>query len=461
MSIFLRSIRILSLMTLMVFIMVPSASAATLTEIAEKAEKAADALSEGLEVVKDKLTSDSETSAPTETVANIEFDSSKTAAAAGAINAFTLDLYGKLSEKEKGNLFFSPYSIVSALGMTYAGASGNTAAEMEKVLHFKGPEIHASMGALISRYESLPEKSGVLATANRLWPSKDEKLRFPYVRLLKDDYRSDVAALDFAVDPDGARKAVNAWVEEKTKGKIKDLLEGPDVGKDTVLILTNAIYFNSLWAYPFDAKETKSLPFFVAKGKTVDLPTMSRKERFSYGEADGVQFVKLPYKVPGVSMLVLLPRTTDKFDQMQLLEQKLSGANGLKTLERWISTMELQRVNVWLPKFEQEQRFSLKDTLEALGMQDAFSAKADFSGIFEPEENRNVPVFINAVIHQTFVAVDEEKTEAAGATAVGIQKMSIALPEDSVDFRADHPFLYLIMDDATGTILFMGRQTFN
>ena len=422
----------------------------------EAAHDVADAIAEGVRKVEEKLTG-KETSKETGAGTTL-FEAD---IAAEAINVFALDLHRELSRLDQGDLFFSPYSIVSALGMTYAGASGNTALEMEKALHLPGPELHASMRALISRLEGISTDLGILATANKLWLGEGERPRFPYLRLLQEDYRSDAGVLDFAKDPDGSRKTVNLWVEEKTNDRIKDLLQPGDVGRDTVLILTNAIYFNSLWSFPFEAQNTKPLRFRTAKDKTKELPTMYQQRNFLYNDSDGVQIVKLPYETPGISMLVLLPRVTEKFDQMQALEKKLWSNEGSRTLKTWIGGMKERKIDLWLPKFQQGQRFMLNEALKVLGMKDAFSANADFSGILETNKGRDAPIAISAVIHQTFVVVDEVKTEAAASTAVTIQRASLPIPEETTEFRADHPFLYLIMDDLTGTILFFGRQGFN
>ena len=460
--------RYLLLSVLFVFVFSLPALAVDASELADKAKKTVEAVAEGMEAVTDKITSevqdfkDEMKKDDMKKEESPKIDTEKTKLAAGAVNAFALSLYGELAQKEQGNLFFSPYGILSALGMTYAGAGGATAEEMEKALHIPGYDIHASMGALMSRFDGIPEDIGALAVANRIWLADGEKLRYPYLKLLRDDYKSDVTVLDFAKDAETSRKTINNWVEEKTGDRIKDLLQSGDVNRDTLLVLTNAVYFNSLWRFPFDAKDTKPLPFYMEKGKSEDVPTMYREERFSYNDVDGVQLAKLPYRIPGLSMLILLPKATEKFDQLQVLEKKLAANNGLDTLVGWIAGMKTQRLNVWLPKFKEEQRFSLNENLEALGMKKAFGEEADFSGMLEANKTRgNLPVYINSVIHQTFVAVDEEKTEAAAATAVTIQKMSLALPEDTADFRADHAFLYLIMDDVTGTVLFIGRQTFN
>ena len=375
--------------------------------------------------------------------------------ASDAVNAFALDVYDLLAEGGKENIFFSPYSISSALAMTYAGAGGETALEMANALRFSEirDTLHESMKTLNDRLNGFPEEIGSLAVANRLWLSKEEKLLLDYILLIKNYYASDVVKLDFLKNPGDARLTINGWVEERTHNRIRDLLQEGDVNPTTRLVLTNAIYFKSAWSKAFGEENTKDLPFHTGKRQQKNVATMNRTDSFLYGEADGVQFIKIPYRLPGFSMMILLPRMTEDFTQLEVLEKRLANPAVLKA---WEKEMQYREVRLWLPKFKDEQRFLLKDVLQKLGMNLAFDEKkADFSKMVESDD-----VFIDSVIHQAFIEADEKGTEAAAATVVIMAMRAVGVPsgEKPIEFRADHPFVYFIMDDESGTILFMGRM---
>lgn len=379
-------------------------------------------------------------------------------AAASSVNAFALDAYGLLS-REKGNLFFSPYSISTALAMTYAGAKGDTAKEISQALHFKPLQnnLHPSFRALRQRLNSFPKDFGVMATANRLWLDKQEKLRDSYTTLIAEYYQGGVEKLDFRNDSEAARKAINSWVEEKTHDRIRNLLHDGDVGASTRLVLTNVIYFKSAWTTPFDKQQTKPQPFRLNAKERRDVETMFREGEFLYSEVDGVQLLKVPYNLSGLSMLLLLPRVSVNFDQMEQLEKKLASSGAAnKVLAAWVKTMRPRQVQVWLPKFKDEGRFMLKDLLKSLGMKKAFGSSADFSGMVKDKS-----LYIDSVIHQTFIELDEGGTEAAAATAVAIARATMRIPVETktTEFRADHPFVYFITDDESGAVLFMGRMS--
>ncbi|MDR1979028.1 MAG: serpin family protein [Synergistaceae bacterium] len=376
--------------------------------------------------------------------------------AAVVVNAFAIDIYRQLSE-EKGNVFFSPYSIVSALAMTWAGARGDTAREMAEALHFTGvePVLHASMKALQDRFNSIPEESGVLEVANRLWLDKKQKLLPDYTALLGENYGGGVESVDFQKDRERARATINEWVERKTRDKIKDLLHEGDVTSSIRLILTNAIYFNSAWMEPFNAKLTKEEPFHIGQDRQKNVPMMRRTDFFLYGERPDLQWIKIPYSMPGFSLLVLLPRANESFTQLEELEKKLTS----QELALWVGGVQRSKVSLWLPKFKNNARYVLSGVLQKLGMNLAFTSRADFSGMVEDPHNDEGDFHINFVIHQSFVDLDERGTEAAAATAVGMVRTTSFSPdrEEPIEFRADRPFIYCLMDDSTGAILFMGR----
>lgn len=362
-------------------------------------------------------------------------------------NRFALELYAKLREA-KGNLFCSPFSISSALSMTALGARGKTAEQMGEVLHLPhADQTHSGFAALIRQLNSGGEKRGYqLSVANALWGQKGFGFKPEYLRTVKTYYGAGLSELDFAANPEAARKVINDWVEKETRERIKDLLAKGTIDGATRLVLTNAIYFKGDWADQFDKKSTYDEPFFTGDGKSAEAPMMHRTGKYGYFDNDQLQALSMPYKGKELSMVFLLPR---KKDGLAALEIAATADNVPKWLDR-VSTTE---VIVTLPKFKMTAEFKLVPTLMALGMKDAFdAAAADFSGMSDREG-----LVISDVIHKAFVEVNEEGAEAAGATAVIVKEAAIAPPKQTPVFRADHPFLFLIRDNRNGSILFVGR----
>lgn len=369
---------------------------------------------------------------------------------------FALDLYRALAEGNKENLFFSPYSISLALAMTYAGARGETAAQMAQALHFALPQerLHpafwALSWALAEEGEEAPSPEGrpfKLRVANALWGQEGHPFLPEFLELLVQNYGAGLERVDFAVDPEKARLTINAWVEEKTEGKIRELLEPGDVHRLTRLVLTNAIYFNAAWHYPFDERLTSPAPFHLLDGSQVLVPMMHRTELFAYAEGVDYQAVELPYRgrdgLPSsFSMVIVLPKP----GQFPAFE----GALTLEKLCSILGELAPKTVALALPKFRFRTKFRLREALSALGMPLAFSPQADFSGMDGARD-----LFIDNVIHEAFVAVDEAGTEAAAATAV-VMRLTAA-PFGPVEMKVDRPFLFLIRERETGAILFLGR----
>lgn len=363
--------------------------------------------------------------------------------------AFACELYGKLKGTAgDGNIFFSPYSISTALAMTSAGARSETDGQMVKALHFEPDQAkrHAAFCEMEANLNAVQKKGQVkLSVANSLWPQKDYTLLESFLGLVRENYGASVTPLDFRAT-EAARKTINTWVEDKTNQKIKDLIPSGLLNAMTRLVLVNAIYFKGNWTSPFKAEATKEAPFRLPSGQTVQAPLMFQKKHFGYGENDEMQMLELPYAGDDLSMLALLPR---KADGLAALENNLTPAN----LAKWTAAMWSPDVKVYLPKFKMTCRFGLNDTLRAMGITDAFDAgKADFSGM---DGGRNL--FISAAVHKAFVEVNEQGTEAAAAT--GIAMVLTALPRPPIEFRADHPFIFLIRERSTGSILFLGRVT--
>jgi len=368
------------------------------------------------------------------------------AALAAGNNAFALDLYARV-KGEGGNLFFSPYSISSALAMTYGGARGATAAQMAKTLRFglEGAALHEAFGQLTADLNAAGKKADFeLAVANALWTQEGYEFLKDYLALMKSAYGASPHAVDFAKAAEAARRTINRWVEEQTRDRIKELIPPGMLSALTRLVLTNAIYFKGRWAAEFAADDTSDQPFTLASGEQVKTPTMHKTGRFALFEGEGFQALELPYKGGALSMVILLPA---KHDGLAALEKALS-AEGLAAC---IAGMKPTQVAVALPKFKATTTLLLAETLKAMGMGDAFALPpADFSGMSGKKD-----FFISQVIHKAFVDVNETGTEAAAATAVIM--VGSAAPTRLVAFKADHPFLFLIRDNRSGTILFLGR----
>ncbi len=362
---------------------------------------------------------------------------------------FAVDLYGKLRTRE-GNVCFSPYSISTALAMTYGGARGETEKQMAQTLHFNLPtgKLHTAFAALTANLGTVLQKGQVkLAVANSLWPQKGTIFLPDYLALCQNDYSASITPVDYQ-KTEAARKTINDWVEAKTTGKIVELLKSGAIFSSTRLVLVNAIYFKGNWANQFKTDFTENEAFHVSSEMAVAAPLMRQTGDFRYAESPSLQVLELPYMGGDLSMLVLLPRTVDGLGN---LEAELTTQN----LTSWIANLQNQKLAVFLPKFKSTSEFSLAGTLAALGMSDAFSSQADFSGMDGQKD-----LFFSDVIHKAFVEVNEEGTEAAAATAVVM--FGSGAPQNSQPvsvFRADHPFLFLIRDNRNGSVLFLGRVT--
>lgn len=372
-------------------------------------------------------------------------DISDTKTSAEGNTSFALNLYGKVKEAE-GNLFFSPYSISTALAMTYAGARGNTEKQMAEVLHFTlgQKQLHPAFALLEAQLNAVQERGGIeLSVANALWSQKDYVFLSEFLDLTKKHYGAGLNLVDFKTACEAVRKKINAWVEEKTKNKIKDLIKPGILNPLTRLVLTNAIYFKGNWESQFKKTQTKEAPFWLAPGKSIKVPMMTQKQEFHYMENSNLQMLALPYVGNDLSMIVLLPKEVGGLAQ---IETALNVGN----LITWTRLLRKGETLVFLPKFKMTSQFSLGKTLASMGMFDAFTGKADFSGMTGKKD-----LYISSVIHKAFVDVNEEGTEAAAATAVTMKRLSMPAPPPV--FRADHPFIFLIRHNPSESILFLGR----
>jgi len=365
-------------------------------------------------------------------------------------SAFAFELYKALREEE-GNLFYSPYSISLALAMTYAGARDETAQQMADTLQFllEQERLHPAFNwldaELAKRGEGAEGKDGEgfrLNIVNAIWEQKDYEFLTDFLDVLAENYGAGLRILDFITETEKSRLTINDWVSDQTEGRIEDLIPQGAIDALTRLVLTNAIYFNAAWENPFDKKMTADGPFYLLDGGQVIVPLMKQTESFSYTEGEGYQAVELLYDGGELSMVILLPEAGnfEPFEEGFQSQQISDIISGLQPTE----------VALTMPKFEFDSEFSLKDTFTEMGMPIAFSSSADFSGM-----TGNRELFISDVVHKAFVAVDEAGTEAAAATAV-IMKLT-AVPEPPVEVTLDRPFIFLIRDIETGTILFIGR----
>jgi len=358
-----------------------------------------------------------------------------------ANNRLAFDFYGRLREEE-GNIFFSPWSISSAMAIALEGARGETESEMRAVLHLPGEERRPAFARLYNEINK-KDKRYELATANAVWAQKDFQILDAYFDVIEKYYGGNVENLDFIGDTEGSRKTINGWVEGKTREKIKDLIPRGAIDGQTRLVITNAIYFKGQWVKQFDLKNTQQSEFRVTPDKAVKVQMMNlRDAKFKYTEDETVQILELPYAGEELSMLILLP----KEDSPDNVESILTA----QRIDEWRASIKEEEVDVYLPRFKLETKYGLGETFKDLGMRQAFDpGQADFSGMTGWRD-----LFISSIIHQAFVEVNEEGTEAAAAT--GVIVTLTAMPTKKI-FMADHPFIFIIMDRTTGAILFLGR----
>jgi serpin B len=358
---------------------------------------------------------------------------------AAADAAFGTDLYTRLAGP--GSLVFSPASIAAALRMALIGARGETAVEMARVLHIAS--VEAARQAQ-EQLVSIPASDDLtLRAVNTAWIDSALEVREEFLR-----QPVSVERADFAHEPESARQAINAAVEDQTAGKITGLIQPGDISTLTRLMLVNAIYLKARWQYEFPAPDTRKEPFYPERTDGTPVDMMHMDQRLSYHRGDGFQAVLLPYRGGPLAMAVVLP--DGPLSQFPL--ESDGGISGV--LSGLLAAPEAYQVDLRLPKFHVETRFLLGDTLRALGIALAFSPDADFSGICDE------PFQIGEVIHKAFIDVDEQGTEAAAATAVVLLAAAMRRrPSQRVSFTADRPFLYAIIETTTGLPLFLGQFT--
>ena len=371
-------------------------------------------------------------------------------------NAFAFDLYHALSDGE-GNLFYSPFSISQALAMTSTGARGGTQRQMADTLHHRLPQsgLHPAFNALDRTLASrgkgppgTPNSDGEagqyfrLNIANAVWGQHGYQFLPDFLDVLAANYGAGMMAVDFVGAPDESRVRINDWVSEETSGRVKELLPPGIIDGSTRLVLTNAIYFNASWLWPFSPRQTEVRPFHLDGGDMVMVPMMTETNGYGYARGDGYQTVDLPYSWGELSMTILLPDA----GALGAFEDSLD----LDLLYEITDSIETDAVTLTMPLFEFESELSLGGTLAEMGMPDAFASGADFSGM-----TGSRGLWISEVVHKAFVSVDEEGTEAAAAT--GVNMLLGGFGEDTIAVTVDRPFIFLIRDTGTGTVLFLGR----
>lgn len=360
-------------------------------------------------------------------------------------NAFAIELYQQVKSK-KDNIFFSPFSISTALAMTYAGAATGTELEMAKTLHFdpNTKNFHSAYKIYLEKIKANYSDGVTLNIANKLWGQKDFPFVANFMNTTKEYYDATSENLDFIGKTEESRQTINKWIEAETNNKIQNLLAPGMISIKTKLVLTNAIYFKGTWENKFDKKNTLEQEFKKNDGTIVKAPFMNQTIKTSYIENNTLTAVRLSYKGYKQSMIIFLPKETVGFEKM---EKEFTAEN----YNQWRKTFKACEAVLSIPKFKTDFAIQLSDQLRMMGMKNAFSDNADFSRMSK------TGIHISNVIHKAFVEVNEEGTEAAAATAVIMAQNRAVIERDPIiQFTADHPFLYMITDNSTGSILFMG-----
>ena len=364
-----------------------------------------------------------------------------------ANNQFAIDMYQQINgqpDQADKNVFFSPYSLSTAMAMLYTAAEGETKAQIQKTFHYPTPTtLNPNSAALYNQFNK-PNPDYKLATVNDLWMQQGLTPTKSYIDTVQRYYSGQVTALDFEGSPDSARQTINKKIVEKTKQMIPELLPKGSIKSDTAVVLTNAVYFKGDWTLPFTAERTSAQPFYNAIGRASTVQMMQQQSYFSYYEDKHIQVVQLPYKGDDLSMLVVLPKFNHKL-AMQQLTKSLSATK----IKQWRSGLVRQEVDLQLPKFKLDARYQMKTLLADMGMPKAFNNGAEFNLYAD-----GTPIKLDEVYHQAVVTVDEKGTEAAAAAGAVGMYVGMSYP---VEFKADHPFMFMIKDNKTDAILFLGQ----
>ncbi|MFO8022600.1 MAG: serpin family protein [Perlabentimonas sp.] len=361
-------------------------------------------------------------------------------------NRFALDIYKQFAAQDNQNIFFSPYSLSTAMGMTYAGAKGETKEQIAQVFQFPldDSDLHSKLGSMKSQLESQASEGVEVSIANQLWADEEYRFKCLYLWKVKRAYSAPVERMAFRTKPDDCRLEINSWVEEQTNNRIVDLLPKGSISDMTAMVLTNAIFFKGQWEEKFDEEKTTQEQFNTINGSTADCEMMNSKGKYNLYKGNDIKILELPYEGKDFSMLVLLPNEGTPLS-------KIEKSIKLEDLNHYISLMAQAEVQVSLPKFKFDAEYQMKPVLSQMGMTIPFSNKADFTRM-----SRKPDLKIDEIYHKAFVEVSEEGTEAAAATAVVIVRKSVTVPEK---FVANRPFMFIIRDNNSDNMLFVGRVT--
>jgi serpin B len=357
-------------------------------------------------------------------------------------NVFAVDLYGRLVQKDR-NLIFSPLSVDTALAMTYAGARGETARQMAAVLHLSEHETNAQaeLGVLLNSLSEVNNMNGQFSMVNAMWAQSDYPFLDSYKQFVQDTYHASLNQFTDA-NRHALHGEINDWVSGQTHGHIREILPPEFPGPSTRLLLVDAMYFKAPWMEQFNESRTTNAPFYTVTNESVTVPTMQTEGRFYYMESDNARILEMPFYADG-SMMIFLPK---KGRELPELWQTVAH------MDQLYQSRKLKLVRVSLPKFRIESQFDLRGPLSAMGMGSAFSAMdADFSGMCKVR-----PFFVEAVLHKACIDVDEKGGEAAAATVVSMTD-GVSEPATPIDFKVDHPFIFIILEPDSGAILFMGQ----
>ena len=363
-----------------------------------------------------------------------------------ASNQFAIDLYQQINKQPKqaeNNVFFSPYSLSTAMAMLYAAAEGETKQQIQKTFHYPAPAILNPNSAALYNQFNKPNPNYDLSTVNDLWMRQGLSPNQTYLDTVKRYYGGQVTNLDFASRPEPSRQTINKTIANHTKQMIPELLPEGSIKSSTAAVLTNAVYFKSEWAQPLALRNWEQ-PFYNLDGTTTDVNLMYGINHFDYMEDEQVQVVELPYKGDDLSMLIVLPKSKEP-----VAIQKLVDNLSTTQINQWTEQLENRKVFLIIPKFKLQESYQMESLLTKMGMPIAFGSRADFS-LFNDEQS----LAVDSIIHKAVVEVDEKGTVAAAATSIVIKPISASY---NAEFTADHPFIFMIKDNKTDAILFLGQ----
>lgn len=365
-----------------------------------------------------------------------------------ANNQFAIDMYQQINGQNKQadkNVFFSPYSLSTSMAMLYAAAEGETKAQIQRTFHYPSLNVLNPNSAALHEQFNKPNPNYQLATANDLWIQQGLRPNQNYLDTVQRYYSGKVTNLDFKNSPEPSRQTINKTIAKYTQQMIPEVLPASSIDADTVTVLTNAVYFKGDWKNTFAPSEKR--PFNKFDGSIIDVDMMHEQAPYAYTEDAQVQVVQLPYKGDELSMLVVLPKAKDK-----IAMQRVVNTLNAKQISQWNNNLVKHEVILDLPKFKLEESYTMDSLLATMGMAKAFSSEANFS-LF----SQNIPLSVDAIVHKAVVEVDEKGTKAAASTGITISPISRGYYVNTSTFTADHPFIFMIIDNKTDAILFLGQ----